>query len=163
MLESKGVKRIFSCGIDDLAITPNPRCDTHKGLCHLPCHIDNGCSLGVSVCHLRHGGAQTMNKVTKTSFGLPQFLGKLRRSPRSPRPSRCCQSPRVTSHSLHLSRIEHQERMHQLNLLASTWILMTWQVEWWWNMLLVTLKPQVCVCNVWRVERAELKPLGVLI
>jgi hypothetical protein len=62
----------FFCGISDLAITPNPCCDTHKGLYHLPCHIDNGHSLGVSVCHLRHGGAQTMYKVTKTSFGLPQ-------------------------------------------------------------------------------------------
>jgi hypothetical protein len=68
MLESKGGKRIFSRGIGDLTITPNPRCDTHKGLCH----IDNGCSLEVSICHLWYGGAQTMNKVTKTSFGLPQ-------------------------------------------------------------------------------------------
>jgi hypothetical protein len=63
---------IFSRGIGDLAITPNPRCDTHKGLCHLPYHIDNGRSLGVSICHLRHGGAQTMNKVSKTSIELPQ-------------------------------------------------------------------------------------------
>jgi hypothetical protein len=63
---------IFSCGIGDLAITPNPRCDTHKGLCHLPCHIDTGRSLGVFVCHLRYGEAQTMYKITKTSFGLPQ-------------------------------------------------------------------------------------------
>jgi hypothetical protein len=81
MLESKGGKRIFSRGIGDLAITPNPRCDTHKGLYHLPCHIDNVCSLGVSVCHLRHGGAQTMNKVTKTSFGLPQSP---RQAPKDP-------------------------------------------------------------------------------
>jgi hypothetical protein len=60
--------------------------------------------------------------------------------PRSSRPPRCYQSPRVTSHSLHLSRIEHQVRIHQLNLLPFTWILMTWQVEWWWIMLLVALK-----------------------
>jgi hypothetical protein len=73
--------------------------------------------------------------------------------PRSPRPPRCCQSPRVTSPSLHMSRIEHQERMHQLNLLAFTWILMTWQVEWWWIMLLVALKTQECVYDVWRDER----------
>jgi hypothetical protein len=63
---------IFSRGIGDLAINPNPRCNTHKGLCHLPCHIDNERSLGVFVCHLQHGGAQTMYKVTKTSFVLPQ-------------------------------------------------------------------------------------------
>jgi hypothetical protein len=30
-------------------------------------------------------------------------------------------------------------------------------------MLLVALKTQECVYNVWRVERDELKPLGVLI
>jgi hypothetical protein len=63
---------IFSRGIGDLAITANPRCDTHKGLCHLTCQIDNDHSLGVCVCHLRHGGAQTMYNVTKTSFVLPQ-------------------------------------------------------------------------------------------
>jgi hypothetical protein len=42
MLESKGGKMIFSCGIDDLAITPNPRCDTHQGSSHLPSHKDEG-------------------------------------------------------------------------------------------------------------------------
>jgi hypothetical protein len=47
-----------------------------------------------------------MYKVTKTSFELPQHLGKLRRSPRSPRLPRCCQSPKVTSLDLHLSRIQ---------------------------------------------------------
>jgi hypothetical protein len=73
--------------------------------------------------------------------------------PRSPRPPRCCQSPRVASPSLHLSRIEHQVRMHQLNLLTFNWILMTWQVEWWWIMLHVALKTQECVYDVWRVER----------
>jgi hypothetical protein len=72
MLESKGGKRIFFRGIGDLTITPNSRCDTHKGLCYLPCHIDNERLLGVFVCHLWHGGAQTMYKVTNTSFGLPQ-------------------------------------------------------------------------------------------
>jgi hypothetical protein len=71
MLERKGGKRIFFRGIDNLVIIPNPRCDTHNGLCHLPCHIDNGHSLGVSICHLRYGGAQTMYKVTKT-FGIPR-------------------------------------------------------------------------------------------
>jgi hypothetical protein len=81
MLESKGGKEIFSRGIGDLAIIPNPRCDSHKGLCHLPCHIDNVRSLGISVCHLRHGGTQTIYKVTKTSFGLPQSL---RQAPKDP-------------------------------------------------------------------------------
>jgi hypothetical protein len=81
----------------------------------------------------------------------------------SSRLPRCCQSPRVTSYSLHLSRIEHQERISQLNLLASTWILMTWQVEWWWNILLVALKHQECVFNIWRVERAKWKTLGAYI
>jgi hypothetical protein len=71
-LKVKEARGFFSRGISDLAITSNPRCDTHNGLCHLLCHIDNGCSLGLSVCHLQHGGAQTMYKVTKTSFGLPQ-------------------------------------------------------------------------------------------
>jgi hypothetical protein len=94
MLESKGGKRIFSCGIGDLTITPNPRCDTHKGLCHLPCHIDNGRSLGVSVYHLRHGGAQTMYKVTKTSFGLLQ----------SPQ-----QASKDPDHQDHLGAANHQE------------------------------------------------------
>jgi hypothetical protein len=42
MLESKGGKRIFSRGIGDLAITPNPRCDTHQGYSHLPSHQDEG-------------------------------------------------------------------------------------------------------------------------
>jgi hypothetical protein len=79
---------IFSRGIGDLAITPNPRCDTHKGLCHLSCHIDNG------LCHLRHGGAQTMYKVTKTSFGLSQ----------SPR-----QAPKDPDHQDHLGAANHQE------------------------------------------------------
>jgi hypothetical protein len=94
MPESKGGKRIFSRGISDLTITPNPRCDTHKGLYHLPCYIDNGCSLEVSVCHLRYGGAQTMNKVTKTSFGLPQ----------SPR-----QAPKDPDHQDRLGAANHQE------------------------------------------------------
>jgi hypothetical protein len=94
MLESKGGKRNFSRGIGDLAIIPNPRCDTHKGLCHIPCHIDNGRSLGVSVCHLRHGGTQTMYKVTKTSFGLPQ----------SPR-----QAPKDPDHQDLLGAANHQE------------------------------------------------------
>jgi hypothetical protein len=94
MLESKGCKIIFSCGIGDLAITHNPRCDTRKGLCHLPCHIDNERSLGVFVYHLRHGGAQTMYKVTKTSFGLPQ----------SPR-----QALKDPDHQDHLGAANHQE------------------------------------------------------
>jgi hypothetical protein len=34
MLESKGGKRFFSRGIDDLVITPNPRCDVHQGSSH---------------------------------------------------------------------------------------------------------------------------------
>jgi hypothetical protein len=34
MLESKGGKRIFSRGIDGLAITTNPRCDTHQESSH---------------------------------------------------------------------------------------------------------------------------------
>jgi hypothetical protein len=85
---------IFSRGIGDLAITPNPRRDTHRGLCHLPCHIDNECSLGVSVCHLQLGGAQTMYKVTKTSFGLPQ----------SPR-----QAPKDPDHQDRLGAVSHQE------------------------------------------------------
>jgi hypothetical protein len=42
MLESKGGKIFFSCGIDDLAITPNLRCDTHQGSSHLPSHQDEG-------------------------------------------------------------------------------------------------------------------------
>jgi hypothetical protein len=33
---------IFSCDIDDLAIIPNPRCDTHQGFSHLPSHKDEG-------------------------------------------------------------------------------------------------------------------------
>jgi hypothetical protein len=85
---------IFSSGISDLIITPNPRCDTHKRLCHLLSHIDNGRSLGVSVCHLRHGGAQTMYKVTKTSFGLLQ----------SPR-----QAPNDPNHQDRLGAANHQE------------------------------------------------------
>ena len=32
----------FSRGIDVLAHTPNPRCDTHKESCHLPSHRDEG-------------------------------------------------------------------------------------------------------------------------
>jgi hypothetical protein len=94
MLESKGGKRLFSRGIGDLAITRNLRYGTHKGLWHLPCHIDNGCLLGVSVCHLRHGGAQTMYKVTKTSFGLPQ----------SPR-----QAPKDHDHQDRIGAANHQE------------------------------------------------------
>jgi hypothetical protein len=81
-----------------------------------------GRSLGVSVHHLRHGGAQTMYKVTKTSFGLSQLLGKLRRSPRSSRSPRCCQPPRVTSLDLHLSRIQTPSMdapSYLLNLLCS--------------------------------------------
>jgi hypothetical protein len=85
---------IFSRDISDLTITPNPCCDTHKGLCHLPCHIENGCSLGVSVCHLRYGGAQTMSKVTKTSFRIPQ----------SPR-----QASKDLDHQDHLGAANHQE------------------------------------------------------
>jgi hypothetical protein len=85
---------IFSCGIGDLVITHNPCCDTHKGLCHLPCYIDNGCSLGVSICHLQYGGAQTMYKVTKTSFELPQ----------SPR-----QAPNDPGHQDRLGATNHQE------------------------------------------------------
>jgi hypothetical protein len=42
MFESKEGKRIFSHGIDDLAITPNPRCDTQQGSSHLPSHQDEG-------------------------------------------------------------------------------------------------------------------------
>jgi hypothetical protein len=42
MLESKGGGMIFSRGIGDLAITPNPRCDTHQGYSHLPSHQDEG-------------------------------------------------------------------------------------------------------------------------
>jgi hypothetical protein len=43
MLESKGGKRIFfSRGIDNLTITPNPRCDTHQGSSHFPSHKDEG-------------------------------------------------------------------------------------------------------------------------
>jgi hypothetical protein len=42
MLESKWGKGIFSCDIDDLAITPNPHCDTHQGSSHLPSHQDEG-------------------------------------------------------------------------------------------------------------------------
>jgi hypothetical protein len=34
--------RIFSRGIDVLAHTPSPRCDTHKEYCHLPSHQDEG-------------------------------------------------------------------------------------------------------------------------
>jgi hypothetical protein len=94
MLKSKGGKRIFSRGIDDLAIIPNPRCDTHKGLFHLSCHIDNERSLGVSVCHLRYGGAQTMYKVTNTFFRLPQ----------SPQ-----QAPKDPDHQDRLGAANHQE------------------------------------------------------
>jgi hypothetical protein len=94
MLESKGGTKNFSRGIGDLAITPNLRCDTHKGLYRLPCHIDNKHSLGVYVCHLQHGGAQIMNKVTKTSFGLPQ----------SPR-----QAPKDPDHQDRLGATNHQE------------------------------------------------------
>jgi hypothetical protein len=94
MFESKRSKKIFSRGIGDLTIISNPRYDTHKGLCHLPCHIDNECSLGVSICHLRYGGAQTMYKVTKTSFGPPQ----------SPR-----QAPKDPDHQDHLVAANHQE------------------------------------------------------
>jgi hypothetical protein len=32
----------FFRGIDDLAITPNPRCDTHQEYSHLPSHQDEG-------------------------------------------------------------------------------------------------------------------------
>jgi hypothetical protein len=32
----------FSRGVDVLAHTPNPRCDTHKEYCHLPSHQDEG-------------------------------------------------------------------------------------------------------------------------
>jgi hypothetical protein len=85
---------IFSCIIGDLAITPNPCCDTHKGLCHLPCHIDNRRSLGVSICHLRYGGAQTIYKITKTFFGLPQ----------SP-----WQVPKDPDHQDRLDIVNHQE------------------------------------------------------
>jgi hypothetical protein len=85
--------------------------------------------------------------------GFHNHHDKLRRSPWSPRPHMCCQLPRVTSPSLHLSSIEHQVWMHQLNLLAFTWILMAWQVEWWWIILLVALKTQEYVYDVWRVER----------
>jgi hypothetical protein len=42
MLESKGGKMIFSRGIDDLAITPNPRCDTHQGSSHFTSYKDEG-------------------------------------------------------------------------------------------------------------------------
>jgi hypothetical protein len=42
MLESKEGNRIFFCGIDDLAITPNPCCDTHKVSSRLPSHQDEG-------------------------------------------------------------------------------------------------------------------------
>jgi hypothetical protein len=42
MLESKGGKMIFFCGIDDLAITPNPRCDNHQGSSHFSSHKDEG-------------------------------------------------------------------------------------------------------------------------
>jgi hypothetical protein len=84
---------IFSHGIGNLAITPNPRCDTHKGY-HLSCHIDNVRSLGVSVYHLWHGGAQIMYKVTKTSFGLSQ----------SPR-----QAPKDPDHQDRLCAVNHQE------------------------------------------------------
>jgi hypothetical protein len=84
----------FPRRLGDLAITTNPRCDTHKGLCHLPCHIDNGHSLGVSVCHLRHGGAQTTYNVTKTSFGLPQSPWQALKDP---------------DHQEHLGAANHQE------------------------------------------------------
>jgi hypothetical protein len=76
MLESKAGKRIFSPGIDDLAITPNPRCDTHQGSSP-PKSPRRGRSLGVSVHHIWHGGTQTMYNITKTSFELLQHLGKL--------------------------------------------------------------------------------------
>jgi hypothetical protein len=33
---------IFSRGIDDLAITPNPHCGTHQGSSYLPSHQDEG-------------------------------------------------------------------------------------------------------------------------
>jgi hypothetical protein len=42
MLESKRGKIIFSRDIDDLTITPNPRCDTHQGSSHLSSHQDDG-------------------------------------------------------------------------------------------------------------------------
>ena len=34
--------RIFLRGIDGLAPTPSPRCDTHEELCHLPNHQEIG-------------------------------------------------------------------------------------------------------------------------
>ena len=58
--ESARDNRIFSCGIGGLAPTPNPRCGTHQELCHLPCHQDDGRSLVVPFCQLRHGRAHSM-------------------------------------------------------------------------------------------------------
>jgi hypothetical protein len=128
MLECKGeAKRqpSFSRGIGSLATSTNPRCGTQVTKMRVAATSQEprrGRSLGVSVYHLRHGGAKTMYKVTKISFGLSQLLGKLRRSPRSPRSSRCCQPPRVTSLDLHLSRIQTPSMdapTYLLNLLGS--------------------------------------------
>jgi hypothetical protein len=105
MLESKGGKRIFPV-VSVIWQSPLIHVVTPtKGIVTSQVTKMRR-SLRVSVHHLRHGGAQTIYKVTKTSFVLPQHHGKLRRSPRSPRSPRYCQSPRVTSLGPHLSRIQ---------------------------------------------------------
>jgi hypothetical protein len=97
MLESKGGKRIFpvvsmiwQSPLIHVVALKSPR----RELRPPPKSPRRGRSLGVSVHHLRHGGAQTMNKVTKTSFVLPQ----------SPR-----QAPKDPDHQDRLGAANHQE------------------------------------------------------
>ena len=126
MLECKGeAKRQpgFSRGIGSLATTTNPRCGTQvtKTRVAATSQVTKTRALTRSLrspspawwSSNHEQGHQDLLRASTITTASSE-------GPRSPRPSRCCQSPRVTSPSLHLSRIEHQERMHQLNLLAST-------------------------------------------
>jgi len=68
--------RIFSCGIDVLAHTPNPRCDTHKEYSHLPSHQDEGAH---KESPFTISGVVELKPRTNFFFGLPQPIGKLRK------------------------------------------------------------------------------------
>src|SRR6185312_8747518 len=86
--------RIFSRGIDVLAHTPNPRCDTHKESCHLPSHRDEGAhkeSPFTIPAWWRSSHVQSSSPGSHNPWQAP------RETLRSPRSSRCCQTPRVTS------------------------------------------------------------------
>ena len=94
----------------------------------------------------RRGGAQA----TYNLLRAPTIVGKLRKKHlQSPRSPRCCQSPRVTSWGLHLSKNRSPRTDAHKLLSTQVFSLASWLIEWtsMWKM-----KLKVALNHVWVYE-----------